>query len=79
MASSQHHVILVAAGLEVFELLVILAVVNDPLEDEFVLGQCTSFVEGNHIDSTTQRNLLWLTYEDLLFLQIKDGVIYCKI
>ena len=56
-------------------MLVVLAVINNTLKYELILSKGASFIEGHHISPATQRDLLRLTYENLLLLQIQNRVI----
>lgn len=79
MAPGQDYVVLVAAIFEVFQLPVVVAVVDYSLKYEFVLSEGPCLIEGNHIGSSAQGNFLWLAHENLFLLQVQDGVVYCQI
>lgn len=58
--------------LDIFKLL---AIINDPLEDELVLSEGTCLIKGYGADLTADRNLLGFADEDLFLLQGQDGIV----
>lgn len=75
MAASKNDKVLVGTSFEIFKLLIVIAVINDSFKDELILSKSSCLIKGNHIGSSTQRNLLGLADKNLLLLQVKDRVV----
>lgn len=55
--------------------MIVLAIINDSLKNELILSKSSSLIECDVISSASQWYLLGLTHENLLLLQVQDGIV----
>lgn len=79
MAPSQNYIVLLIAILECFHGLIIFAVIDDSLENKFILRQSARLIESDCFDLPSKRNFFRLRAEYFLFLEIKNGVVDSQI